>query len=129
MILGEVVAKAEPAKPFDCILPVPLHQHRLRARGYNQAIEIARPISHQLKLPMQTGLLQRSRRTRPQQGLSAAERKRNLRNAFTLSWQLTGARILLVDEIMTTGATVQECCRTLLRGGAREIQVAVVGRA
>jgi ComF family protein len=129
LILGGVVAKAGPAKRFDCILPVPLHQHRLRARGYNQAVEIARPLARQLKLPMQTGLLQRSRRTRPQQGLSAGERRRNLRNAFTLAGQLTGARVLLVDDIMTTGATVQECCRTLLRGGAKEIQVAVVGRA
>lgn len=129
LILGEVVINAEPANRFDCILPVPLHRHRLRARGYNQAVEIARPLARQLERPMETRLLQRSRRTRPQQGLSAGERRRNLRKAFTLAGQLAGARVLLVDDIMTTGATVQECCRTLLQGGAREIQVAVVGRA
>ena len=129
VILGEVVAPAAPDGRFDCILPVPLHRHRLRARGYNQAVEIARPLARQLGLPMETRLLQRARQTQPQQGLSAGERRRNLRKAFALAGTLSGARVLLVDDIMTTGATVQECCRTLLRGGAREIQVAVVGRA
>lgn len=129
MILGEVVADSAPECRFDTIVPVPLHRQRLRARGYNQAVEIARPLSRQFGLPLQTGLLQRSRHTPPQQGLSADQRSRNLRHAFTLAGQVTGARLLLVDDIMTTGETVRECCRILTLGGAEDIQVAVVGRA
>jgi len=128
LILGKVFINAEPGFPLDYIVPVPLHPHRLRQRGYNQALEIARPLSRQLGLPIETGRLQRSRRTPPQQGLPSDQRSRNLRNAFGLIGQVTGARILLVDDIMTTGETVRECCRTLLQGGAEEIQVAVVGR-
>lgn len=127
-ILGEVVAGAAAGGRFDMIVPVPLHRHRLRTRGYNQAVEIARPLSRQLGLPIQAGLWQPSRRTPQQQGLSADQRSRNLRQAFTLARQVTEARILLVDDIMTTGETVRECCRMLAQGGAEEIQVAVVGR-
>ena len=129
LLLSEVVANSACDCRFDCIVPVPLHRQRLRARGYNQAVEISRPLSRQLRLPIQTGLLQRSRQTPPQQGLSADQRSRNLRHAFTLAGEVTGARVLLVDDIMTTGETVRECCRILLQGDAEEIQVAVVGRA
>ncbi len=129
LILGKIISNSGPGDPSDYIVPVPLHPHRLRQRGYNQALEIARPLSRQLELPIENRLLQRSRKTPPQQGLPADQRSRNLRNAFRLAGQVTGARILLVDDIMTTGETVRECCRTLLQGGAKEIQVAVVGRA
>ena len=129
LILGKVVTDNGTGGPLDHIVPVPLHPHRLRRRGYNQALEIARPLSRQLGLPIEAGLLQRSRKTPPQQGLPADQRSRNLRNAFRLTGQVTGAKVLLVDDIMTTGETVRECCRTLLQGSAEEIQVAVVGRA
>ena len=129
LILGEVVADAAHACRFDTIVPVPLHRQRLRARGYNQAVEIARPLSRQLGLPIEAGLLQRSRRSPPQQGLAADQRRRNLRQAFILAGPVAGARVLLVDDIMTTGETVRECCRILSQGGAEDIQVAVVGRA
>jgi len=129
LILGRVVLNSGPGCPLDYIVPVPLHPHRLRQRGYNQALEIARPLSRQLGLPIETGLLRRCRKTPPQQGLPADQRRRNLRNAFSLAGQVAGARVLLVDDIMTTGETVRECCRTLLQGGAKEIQVAVIGRA
>jgi len=129
LILGKAVTSPGPGGTMDYIVPVPLHPHRLRQRGYNQALEIARPLSRQLGLPIETWRLQRSRKTPPQQGLPADQRSRNLRHAFSLAGQVTGARVLLVDDIMTTGETVRECCRTLLQGGAEEIQVAVVGRA
>ncbi len=129
LILAEVVANSSPESSLDFIIPVPLHPQRLRSRGYNQALEIARPLSRQLGLPIQTRLLQRSRNTPPQQGLSADQRSRNLRKAFVLDRPIPGIRALLVDDIMTTGETVRECCRTLAQGGAKDIQVAVVGRA
>jgi len=127
-LLGNCVAAAESFAP-DFIIPVPLHPSRLRQRGYNQALEVARPIAQQLAAPLVTTLLQRSRNTPQQQGLSAIERRSNLRNAFTLSSEAQALRILLVDDVMTTGETVRECCRTLISGGASEVQVAVVGRA
>ncbi len=129
LILAGVVANSSAEPSLDCIIPVPLHPQRLRSRGYNQALEIARPLSRQLGLPIRADLLQRARNTPPQQGLPADQRSRNLRKAFVLAGQVTGVRALLVDDIMTTGATVRECCRTLVRGGAEEIRVAVVGRA
>ena len=128
-LLGKVIEAAEGDFVPDCIVPVPLHLDRLRQRGYNQALEVARPIAKQLSAPVDTGLLQRIRKTPPQQGLSAIERRSNLRNAFDLTLAPSAQRILLVDDVMTTGETVRECCRTLLAGGVREVQVAVVGRA
>ncbi|MDT8443776.1 MAG: ComF family protein [Desulfuromonadales bacterium] len=127
-LLGKCVAAAASIAP-DLIIPVPLHPSRLRQRGYNQALEVARPIAQQLTVPLVTTLLQRSRNTPQQQGLSAIERRSNLRNAFTLSAEAQALKILLVDDVMTTGETVRECSRMLLSGGAKEVQVAVVGRA
>lgn len=128
-LLGKVVEAAGDGFVPDCIVPVPLHPGRLRRRGYNQALEVTRPIAQQLCIPIDTTLLQRIRKTPQQQGLSAIERRSNLRNAFALTMAPAVQRILLVDDVMTTGETVRECCRTLLAGGVREVQVAVVGRA
>lgn len=111
------------------VVPVPLHPRRLKERGFNQAVEVARPLALHLQIPLDVRLLQRVRQTPPQQGLSAADRGRNLRNAFALAARATDLNILLVDDVMTTGETVRECCRTLLAGGVKEVQVAVVGRA
>lgn len=113
----------------DAIIPVPLHSSRLRSRGYNQALEIARPLAHKLRVPLDSGLLQRTRKTRQQQGLSAIERRDNLRDAFALTKATTARKVLLVDDVMTTGETVRECCRVLCKGGISEVQVAVIGRA
>ena len=128
-LLGTRIAAAGNDFAPHCIIPVPLHPRRLRQRGYNQAVEVARPIARQLGIPLETTLLQRIRKTPPQQGLSAIERRSNLRNAFALTARAPALRILLVDDVMTTGETVRECCRTLLAGGVDEVQVAVVGRA
>lgn len=128
LLLSTAEASITSFKP-DCIIPVPLHTSRLRSRGYNQALEIARPLAHKLRVPLDTGLLQRTRKTRQQQGLSAIERRDNLRNAFTLTKATSARKVLLVDDVMTTGETVRECCRVLCKGGISEVQVAVIGRA
>jgi ComF family protein len=127
--LGQTVIQDGGAFFPHCILPVPLHPRRLRQRGDNQALEIARPVARRLEVPLDTRLLQRIRQTPPQQGLPAAARRSNLRNAFALASSAADLRILLVDDVMTSGETVRECCRTLLAGGAEEVQVAVFGRA
>jgi len=113
----------------DALLPVPLHRKRLRQRGYNQALEMARPIGRLLKVPVEARLLQRTRPTAAQQGLSAQDRRSNLHNAFCVNEAVNGARLLLVDDVMTTGETARACCQVLVRSGAREVRVAVVARA
>lgn len=127
--LGEVLISDMQKFSPHCIVPVPLHPKRLKQRGYNQALELARPVARQMAIPLNTRLLQRIRNTPRQQGLSALERSKNMRNAFALTAEAQGLNILLIDDVMTTAETARECCRTLLKGGAAEVQVAVVGRA
>ncbi len=113
----------------DIIIPVPLHIKRLRQRNYNQALELARPLSKRTGLPVDISTLIRHRPTIPQQGLSARERKRNLRNAFSVSSAIPGQNILLIDDVITTGETVRACAKTLIDAGASEVRIAAVGRA
>ncbi len=114
---------------YDLIAPVPLHPSRLRQRTYNQSLLLGRELSRLTSLPVRADLLQRVRPTLPQQGLSAEDRRRNLRGAFTVSKPLRGERVLLVDDVFTTGATARECCARLLAAGAGEVSVAVLARA
>jgi ComF family protein len=115
--------------PCDLIIPLPLHPRRLRQRSYNQSLLLAKEIGRLRKLPVAPQLLLKGRDTPPQQGLSAREREKNLRGAFYLNGYLAGARVLLVDDVMTTGTTASAAGKVLLQNGAAEVQVAVVGRA
>ena len=128
-LLGKSLEVAEVGFRPDCIIPVPLHPGRLKKRGYNQALEISRPLARKLQVPIDTTLLQRTLKTPPQQGLTAAERRSNLRNAFIVTTTTSARNILLVDDVMTTGETVRECCRVLMKNNIAEVQVAVIGRA
>lgn len=116
-------------KTVDLIIPVPLHKKRLRQRTYNQSALLARLIAKRLDRPFSTQQLLRHRDTPPQQGQNATERKKNLKNAFSLSEPLNGEHILLIDDVLTTGATVRECCRVLKNNGAGKVTVAVLARA
>lgn len=116
----------------DVIVPVPLHGWRFFRRGYNQADLIARRIGRDLDLRVDAGLLRRLRRTSAQSGLDAAQRRRNVRGAFQAG-RRRGAPIprsvALVDDVMTTGATLEACTRALLRAGVRSVLLWVVARA
>ena len=114
----------------DLIIPVPLHPVRLREREFNQAELLGEPIANLLKVPMMPDILKRTRYTRPQMELSAEERWKNVEGLFTSSNMnfLKGKKILLVDDVMTTGATVNECSRVLMEAGAKEVQVLVLAR-
>ena len=128
--LGQLlVRQLPPGHAFDLIIPVPLHPRRLRERSYNQSLLLAREVGRLLKLPVAANLLQRTLDTESQRQFSAIARERNIRRAFSLPRQLNGEKILLIDDVMTTGATVSACSRELLRGGGEEVQVAVIGRA
>jgi ComF family protein len=111
------------------ILPLPLHAKRLGTRGYNQALELARPIARAWQLPLRASLLKRIRATSPQSELDAAARRRNVRGAFAADAAVRDRRILLIDDVITTGATVGEAAATLLDAGAIEVQVLAVARA
>jgi len=113
----------------DLIVPVPLHLRRLRRRGYNQALLLARGVAAAWQMPVEADLLAQIRPTHTQKGLDAHQRQDNLRNVYAVNRQLNGERLLLVDDVMTTGATARACAAALSRAGAGYIQVAVLARA
>ena len=107
----------------------PLTPRSIEKSGYNQALEISRPLARKIRVPIDTTLLQLTLKTPPQQGLTAAERRSNLRNAFIVTTTNSARNILLVDDVMTTGETVLECSRVLMKSNIAEVRVAVIGRA
>jgi ComF family protein len=113
----------------DCIVPVPLTIKRLRERGFNQSLLIARFVSKETGIPLLMDVLRKKKDTLPQLGLSAKERRLNIKNAFEIVGTIKGLRILLVDDVMTTGATVSECSRQLLKAFAQEVFVLTLARA
>lgn len=115
---------------WDCIVPVPMHWWRRLRRGVHPARVLAEALGQQLAIPVAKSLLQCRRPVRKQGTLSPAERQRNVRNAFRTSaaYDINDQHILLVDDIMTTGATASEAARMLRRAGARGVTVAVVAR-
>jgi len=125
--LGDVA----PAFSADYLVPVPLHRRRLRERGFNQSQLIAKVLAKSWKIPLSLHNLRRCRWTTPQTGLSAAERERNIRGAFSVARpdRFTDKRLLLVDDVYTTGSTVTECAKTLCRYGAKEVYVITVARS
>lgn len=113
----------------DVILPVPLHHKRQWQRGYNQADLIAQYLSKWLKIRCDNQLLQRHRHTHTQRGLSATARKKNLQGAFSLSQNNTYQSVALVDDVITTGSTLNEISRLLRQNGVKHIQVWGLARA
>lgn len=128
-LLALALEVEQPGYRPDLIVPVPLHRRRLRERTYNQALLLARRLGRRWQTPVHPVLLERARHTPPQQGLDAAARRQNLRGAFVLREEVSARRILLIDDVLTTGATTDECSRVLRAGGAAEVGVAVLGRA
>ncbi|MDR2637458.1 MAG: ComF family protein [Zoogloeaceae bacterium] len=125
---GRQLAALTADLPVDLILPLPLHPERLGERGYNQALEIARSLARARGLPCDRESLVKTRATPPQTSLDMKARKKNLRGAFECRRDFSGQTLLLVDDVLTTGATADEAARTLKLHGAARVYLAVVAR-
>ncbi len=113
----------------DCIVPVPLHAHRYRQRGYNQVMEVGVELSDLLDVPLRSDLMIRVRDTAEQTHLHKRERRKNLRGAFAVSSTTLPAHIAVLDDVITTGSTVHEMTRTLRKAGVQHVEVWGVARA
>ncbi len=113
----------------DLMVPIPLHRRRLLQRGYNQSLELARRTAKKHKTPLQASVMSRTVDTKPQIGLSRLDRKANIKKAFFAKPEMVrGRRLVLVDDILTTGSTLEEATKTLLRAGAQSVDVLALCR-
>jgi len=115
---------------YKMIIPVPLHKQKLRERGFNQALLLAKKIGKKYSLPVNFSLLKRHKFTLTQTGLNRREREENIKGAFSVVDRkaVVGESLILIDDVFTTGATVNECARTLLKAGARKVAVLTLAR-
>jgi len=129
-LLHNCVDAEYPGCTFDVLVPVPLHHVRRRARGYNQSAVLAHELGRRIGGPSVPGLLKRIRPTATQTNLTAKQRLSNVVGAFQYGREkrLAGRRVLLVDDVMTTGATVNACAKTLKEGGAVSVHVITAAR-
>jgi ComF family protein len=129
--LGELIAAVVEERGGelpDLLVPVPLHRERLARRGYNQALEIARPVAERLRVRLAPSVCDRVKPTAEQTGLSAAERRRNLRGAFRARLPFSGARVAILDDVITTGSTAAALARALRAAGAAHVEVWAAAR-
>ncbi len=127
-LLGELLGSRIPRGSADCVMPVPLSAARLRERGYNQALEIARHVASATGTPLATDLCERRRDTQAQMDLPLSERAHNVRGAFHCARLVGGTTIAVLDDVMTSGATLAEIAATLKQAGAARVVNWVVAR-
>ena len=125
--LADKLVQRVEARP-DCIVAMPLHPARLRERGFNQSLELARRIAAKLDVPLLSHACQRVRDTPPQSALKWKERGKNMRRAFRCTEDLSGKHVAVVDDVMTSGASLNELALALRRAGAREVSAWVIAR-
>jgi len=115
---------------YDLLVPVPLHPKRLRERGFNQALVLARAIGRREGVPCTGFVLRKTRPSAPQIHLSPEERQKNVKGSFAVAdpAKVRGKRVLLIDDVMTTGSTVNECARELSKAGAARVDVFTMAR-
>ena len=111
------------------LISIPLHIHRYRQRRFNQATEIARPISRQLGIPLNLNACVRVRNTTPQFDLPAKQRKKNLRKAFEMKNAISADHVAIIDDVVTTGTTVNEVAKLMRQSGVRKIDIWSFARA
>ena len=129
-VLGGALALAARSRPRpDLLIPMPLHPKRLQQRGFNHATEIAREMADELNLPLDLSVCERVRDTPPQVALAYDQRRRNVRGAFVCRGDVAGQRVALIDDVMTTGTSLDELAATLKKAGALEVEAWVVARS
>jgi len=134
-LLGDLMAEAlegrlSNAKHLpDFIIPVPLHASRLRERGYNQALELAKPIAKRFNLPLLSNGCVRNKATLPQSELPAEERFNNIKDGFTVQRNCAAKHVAIVDDVMTTGSTVNVLAKALKEAGVQTVDVWICARA
>ena len=126
-LLRDTLGNPGPEAP-DRLVPVPLHPARLRERGFNQALELARPLARSLDIPLDPGLLVRTRASAPQSGLQRSLRRANVRGAFAVAHPPAARYVAVIDDVLTTGHTASEIATTLKRAGVARVEVWVVAR-
>lgn len=126
--LGKLVAGFDSSPTWDAIVPVPLHWTRKWSRGFNQSLILARSVSQSTGRPVLSAL-QRTKRTKDQTHLSREERLANVHDAFRVTKDISGKKLLLLDDVTTTGATLEECRRVLAEAGAAQVAATVVAMA
>jgi len=122
-VLGVLLAKTaaehyQHIRTPDLLTPVPLHKKRLRLRGFNQSLEVAQLVSDQTQIPLDPNVFLRTRNTPPQQQMNHQQRSQNLKDAFVMQKDLSGQRIAIVDDVLTTGATAETLANLALNSGA-----------
>lgn len=132
-VLGNLLYEAASNHPYeylDWIIPVPLHSKRLQSRGFNQSLELSRMLGKKTKLPVLKDALVKIRHTPPQSSMGRKSRLKGLKGVFQVRRDtFKNSRIMLVDDIMTTGSTLRECSKVLLEAGVAEIRVTILARA
>jgi competence protein ComFC len=130
MIISHMLSEKIRKEKYDVILPVPLHRSRKRKRGYNQSEILAEMVSTFLGVPLRSDMLIKIRNTPPQSGLGKTERKKNLKGSFDIADKafLRRRSVLVVDDVMTTGATIEECAVTILNAGAATVSAFTLAR-
>lgn len=124
-LLGDAMTQALVCRDFDCIVPVPLHPRRLRQRGVNQSLLLARALTERTGIPTREALLARVRYQKPQSRTPLSERRFHVAGAFSCPQGAAGLRILLVDDVRTSGSTAHACVKALLDGGAESVSLCV----
>jgi ComF family protein len=128
--------KQQPIKDLpDCIIPVPLHKNRLVKRGFNQSLEIARPVSQYFNIPIDLKCIIRKKQTSAQADLNATQRKKNVKGCFELSSKASSRtpvnyrHVVIIDDVVTTGSTINEMAKQLKRSGVERVDVWSIARA
>lgn len=126
-LFADKLARRVEVRP-DCIVAMPLHPARLRERGFNQSLELARQVARNLEVPLLNHACQRIRDTPPQSALTWKERGKNMRKAFTCTEDLSGKHVAVVDDVLTSGASLNELAQALRQAHASEVSAWVIAR-
>ena len=127
-MLQQKLSQQQSTRNIDVIIPMPMHDKRLQERGFNQALEITRKLAKLIKLPLDYDVCHRVKLTPPQASLPLKERSKNIRGVFNCQKDLKGLNVAIVDDVMTTGASLDELAKTLKQAGAAHVECWVIAR-